>query len=192
MEMSVGTLVTIVLLMAVLGLGIYLISQIFGGATDSVDSINARVKSQIDNLFNVENQDIVVSLGAKHEGKIKQGAKNFGFVIGFAPEDPRVFGDTGEDCDYDITITEGDKYCIGSEGGGMNNDEVESWFITGIENVKFSDVQRGIGYDLIRLSVPDTTPTCIQRFKLLVECSGDGDYFGSTFFDLEIIKKGFL
>ena len=47
MEMSVGTIVTIVLLMSVLVLGLVLITNIFSGATSSVKTIDDKVKSEI-------------------------------------------------------------------------------------------------------------------------------------------------
>ena len=45
MEMSVGTIVTIVLLMAVLVLGLVLVRTIFKNSTESIDSIDEQVKN---------------------------------------------------------------------------------------------------------------------------------------------------
>lgn len=191
MEMSVGTLVTIVLLMIVLVLGVFLVRQIFGGATESVDSINQQVRGEIDNLFNTENQDIVVSLGAKHSAKVKQGTEDFGFVTGFAPDDPTGL-DAGN-CKYSISVsgeqTAGTDYCTDN---GVKKQDIEGWFKTGRTNVQFDQVQKSVGYALIRLDIPDSVPTCVQRFKLEVTCSGANSYSGYTWFDIEILKKGFL
>ena len=187
MEMSVGTLVTIVLLMIVLGLGVILVQKIFGGATDSVDSINSQVKSQIDNLFNSENKDLVVSLGSQNSGKVKQGTKNFGFVVGFAPGDPTALQNLNA-CKYTITAVNSGSYC--SRLQGFNTNVVEGWFVTGAgRGVAFSEIQRGVAYELVIMDIPDTAPTCTQRYNLDVTC---GTYSTKTFFDIQIVKKGFL
>jgi len=48
MEMSVGTIVTIVLLTAVLILGLVLIRTIFQSSTESIESIDTAIKAEID------------------------------------------------------------------------------------------------------------------------------------------------
>ena len=51
MEMSVGTIVTIVLLMSVLVLGIILIKNIFYGGIKIVDMTNEQLENEINKLF---------------------------------------------------------------------------------------------------------------------------------------------
>ena len=55
MEMSVGTMVTIVLLMIVLVLGIFFIQRIFRTGTTAIDGIDAKIQNEIDNLFTNSN-----------------------------------------------------------------------------------------------------------------------------------------
>jgi hypothetical protein len=179
MEMSIGTLVTIVLLMTVLILGLILVQRIFVGATDSVDSINDQVMNQINNLFSTENRELVVSLGSQHTAKVKQGTKNFGLVVGYAPENPSTLSN----CKYAITAASGANYCGGNP---------MTWFVTGTSGVKFSEVQGGVGFDLIKLNVPASISPCLQRFTITVSGCGSGVPTASTYFDIEVIKKGFL
>lgn len=179
MEMSIGTLVTIVLLMTVLILGLILVQKIFSGATDSVDSINDQVMTQINNLFSTENKELVVSLGSQHTAKVKQGTKNFGLVVGYAPENPSTLNN----CRYAITEASGANYCSGNS---------MEWFVTGTSNVKFSEVQGGIGYDLIKLNTPASISPCLQRFTITVTGCSSGMQPVSTYFDIEVVKKGFL
>ena len=49
--MSVGTIVTIVLLMAMLVLGLVLVRTIFTGSTENIKDIDRKVKDQITKLF---------------------------------------------------------------------------------------------------------------------------------------------
>ena len=51
MEMSVGTIVTIVLLMTVLVLGLVLVRTIFTGAIKNIDNVDKAVENQISKLF---------------------------------------------------------------------------------------------------------------------------------------------
>ena len=60
MEMSVGTIVTIVLLMSVLVLGIFLVQDIFGGSSDAIDQINNQVEQEINKLFSDNDVDFVI------------------------------------------------------------------------------------------------------------------------------------
>lgn len=80
MEMSVGTIVTIVLLMAVLILGLTLVRTIFFSATDNIDAIDEAIKSQIKDLFSEDSVKKVVILPASREFSVKSGASG-GFAI---------------------------------------------------------------------------------------------------------------
>ena len=51
MEMSVGTIVTIVLLMSVLILGIFLIKNIFSSAKNAIDLTDEQLNAEINELF---------------------------------------------------------------------------------------------------------------------------------------------
>ncbi len=51
MEMSVGTIVTIVLLMTVLVLGIFFVQKIFSSSNSAIDTVNNQVQNQINQLF---------------------------------------------------------------------------------------------------------------------------------------------
>ncbi len=56
MEMSVGTIVTIVLLMGVLVLGIFLIQRIFTSAKGAIDLTDQQLKNEINKLFSEESR----------------------------------------------------------------------------------------------------------------------------------------
>ena len=51
MEMSVGTIVTIVLLMTVLVLGLFFVQKIFSSGNNAIDSVDTQLTSQINQLF---------------------------------------------------------------------------------------------------------------------------------------------
>lgn len=186
MEMTMGTMVTIVLLVSVLVLGLVLVQKIFTGATESADSINDQTIAEISNLFNTQEKDLAVSLGTQHSAKVKQGSEDFGFIVGFAPDNPAELNAGG--CYYNIEAQTSGDYC--THFSGWTQDDVEDWILTGVNNVNFDEIQKNVGYALIKLNIPDEVPKCTQRYNIEVRCS-DG-YSSSTWFDLNVIKKGIL
>jgi hypothetical protein len=90
MEMSVGTIVTIVLLMAVLVLGLVLVRTIFTSSIENVKAIDENIKSQIQVLFAEDSSKKVVIYPADRGIKVKKGdsggfafsIRNIGFETG--------------------------------------------------------------------------------------------------------------
>jgi len=60
MEMSVGTIVTIVLLMSVLVLGLFLVQKIFNLGTGAVDAIDSQVQNEITKIFTEEGKSVAI------------------------------------------------------------------------------------------------------------------------------------
>src|SRR3989344_8585718 len=71
-ELSVGTIVVLVIGMTMLILGIVLVRTIFEGATSSVERIDEGVKGEINKLFSESDRKVVVKL-PNNEAKIKKG-----------------------------------------------------------------------------------------------------------------------
>jgi|OM-RGC.v1.016204592 hypothetical protein len=80
LELSIGTIVIIVIGMSMLILGLVLVRTIFEGSTDSVNVLNEGVQKEIVGLFQSENSDISILLNADRTLKIKKGdSTNIGF-----------------------------------------------------------------------------------------------------------------
>jgi hypothetical protein len=102
-ELSIGTIVIIVLAMSMLILGLVLVKNIFGGATYNIDTMNEKVKGEISKLF-VEDRKTVVYL-ENSLAKIDQG-KSWG--IGFAIKNlKRGTADSG-DFSYEVVVSDPD------------------------------------------------------------------------------------
>lgn len=80
MEMSVGTIVTIVLLMAVLILGLTLVRTIFFSSTENIKIIDEAIKSQMRVLFSEDTAKKIIILPASRMFSIKSGDSG-GFAI---------------------------------------------------------------------------------------------------------------
>ena len=81
LELSISTVVILVIAMSMLVLGIVLVNKILGGATDSVDTLNDKVKGEINSLFSEEGSKIGIKLGGDKTAKVEQGAVNFGVAL---------------------------------------------------------------------------------------------------------------
>lgn len=73
MEMSVGTIVTIVLLMTVLILGLVMIRTIFKGSIENINGIDTAVKDQINKLFSEDTSRQIVVYPTSRYVTIKKG-----------------------------------------------------------------------------------------------------------------------
>jgi hypothetical protein len=183
MEMTVGTIVTIVLLMSALVLGLILTRSIFKSTTENVDTIDAQLKGEIQNLFGSEGKKLIIGLGGESTATIKQGTDSFGIPFGFAP---RAWGANKDGCKYNIELapTTSNKACT-RNGWTSPKDNI----FPGTANQGF-DVDGSVGYALMKIDIPVTIPPCQQRFTILVKCNG---YVGETTtstFDINVIKKG--
>jgi hypothetical protein len=186
MEMTVGTIVTIVLLMAALILGLVLTTNIFKKTSESVNIVDEKLKGELKNLF-VEDTKLIVGLGGDNTVRVLQGTDNFGIPIAFAPDLPAAWGTSKQGCKYSLTInTQGD-YCV--KNGWTN---VANSIVTGSSNIVFDQVDATNGYALIKINVPETVPKCLQRFNIKVNCTGYPAETTTSFFDMEVLKKGLL
>ena len=185
MEMTVGTIVTIVLLMAALVLGLILTRSIFKSSTENVDIIDDQVKGEINNLFAEDNTKLVVGLGGQNTAKVKQGTANFGIPFGFSPTNPQVWGTNKDGCKYNIEVVDQSNYCIKKGWTTVKNS-----IVTGKDNVVFDQVDSTNGHALIKISVPEDTPPCLQRFRIIVKCAASTQETTTGYFDLDVIKKG--
>jgi hypothetical protein len=182
MEMSVGTIVTIVLLMSVLVLGLVLIQKIFKGGTESVDSINTQVRSKINNLFSEEDSNIIILLGSSKIAEVKAEGSSFGVV--FAARTLDGTSSARDRLQYKISLQENSD-CITKNSKTF----VESWF-NGLNNWQNFD-----GYDgdkseaIIRFSVPKGTALCDQKVYIDVRDNKLNKDVGGAYFTIKVIRS---
>jgi hypothetical protein len=122
MELSIGTIVIVVLSMSMLILGMVLIQSIFSGANENVLSMNEGVKDEINKLF-TEDARTVVYL-SNNKADVEQN-EDSGIAFGIAnlqkgTSDVSSFG-------YNVVVSDPDvtRKC------GLGSNDIESWIITG-------------------------------------------------------------
>jgi hypothetical protein len=169
MEMSVGTIVTIVLLMAVLVLGFFLVQKIFKSASGAIDLTDDQLRNEINKLFG-EDKELVIYPGTRMV-EIKQEETD-GVGIGIKNLLTGVSGT--QTFSYEVVVSSASD-CAESES------EVEEWFTVGrAEN----DIPIAVGNSAVQkvlFRIPSGTSLCTARFRVNVYHSGGQDYATDTF-----------
>ena len=157
--MSVGTLVTIVLLVGVLILGIFLIQKIFSGSTDAIDSINNEVTNQINDLFSRDGDQRISVAPPSREIKLKQGDDPKGFA--FSVRNTGV-----ESADFSYTVEVDD---ISNCGSTMTEDIANSYILGGTGSFSLGPGDKLSLPRLVRFDLPESAPPCTVIYNLNVK-----------------------
>lgn len=135
MEMSMGTVVTIILLVSVLVLSLVMIKNIFGGGNNAITSMNNQLSSKVNQLFSDGKTRRVAILPDSRKILVKRGKtppEGFAFSIHNDAKEGKSFNYTVTasnvaDCNGQITLDDANSYIIGKStaapinlGGGQN------------------------------------------------------------------------
>lgn len=180
MEMSVGTIVTIVLLMTVLILGLVMVRTIFTGAVENINGIDQAVKNEINKLFAEDSSRKIVVYPGTRKVVIQKGKDNlgFGFSIRNVQEDADTFS-------YEISAVE-----VSCENS-MRLSEADDLITLGKTR---SNIQLPPGSIMdqpifIRFGIPETAPPCQVRYAIQLYYKGKTPYAPPVDVDLEIKSK---
>lgn len=173
MEMSVGTIVTIVLLMSVLVLGIFLVQKIFSTGTNAIDSVDEQVQSKINDLFADDQGKKFITIPQAQPVTIAQGETgSFAFAV-------RNTG--GGDKTYSYTIS-------AQPGGDCELSEEQAMDLIKLGS-EGSDISVKEGQIMprqeVRMSIPEEAPLCLIRYKINFE-----ENFDTRNIDVEIVSGG--
>lgn len=170
MEMSMGTIVTIVLLMTVLILGGFLISKIFTSGTGAIDEIDNAIQNEINKLFAEEGRKLVVYPSSR-QIVLKKDDDPKGFAFS-------VKNDDVENAEFTYSVEAGD---ISKCGSSFKKETAESYLIG--SSGKFSlgpgnslDIPR-----LVKFSIPESAPPCTIIYNLEIK-KGTDSYSGADIF----------
>ena len=176
MEMSVGTIVTIVLLMTVLVLGLVLIRSIFTGAEGNIKILDDKVKGEINKLF-VEDKRIVVYL-TNQQAEIKQGGE---WGVAWAVKNLNTGTTTASKLDYVVSVEDTDTLYNNCK---IREKEAMSYLKQGYQ-AKGIDIAPGqVSFVITRIKLPEVAPLCIIRYSITTKL--DGQVYDSSFFDINI------
>ena len=161
-EMSVGTIVTIVLLMGVLVLGVFLIQRIFSSATGAIDQVDTEIQGEIQKLFANEDTALVV-YPASRQITLKKGDDPRGFAFSFKNR-----GVESRDYTYNIEAEPTFKF---SEkcGSSFTASQANSWPLTTSGSFSLGPGNSLELPELVLFDIPDTAPPCTIPFKVNIQ-----------------------
>ncbi len=165
MELSIGTIVIVVIGMAMLILGIMLVRNIFFVSQKSVNTLNDQITAEINKLFG-EDKKLVIYPSTK---QIEVGrGKQEGFAIGIKN---KLSGSSGTNALFSyeiIPVSDVEKDC------GITKEEVLSLFVAGAN--KGENIPIPIGESdpvLILFETKENDPICTVRFRVDVKANGN-------------------
>ncbi len=169
--MSMGTIVTIVLVVVTLVLALVLIRSIFSSSTNAVTQIDTAIQNQINHLFTTENTNLVI-YPAGQTIKIKRGddtPRGIQFAVKNPDNNPATFtytlnAQSMHNCGSSFTLDEANSYVIGSPGtlsagaGAVSENQV------------------------ILFQAPKGAPACTVTYSLQVQEAGSQNAFSKQVF----------
>jgi len=174
-ELSIGTIVIIVLAMSMLILGLVLVKNIFSGSSENILQMNDKVKDQINKLF-VEDKRTVIYL-PNQIAKIEQN-KEWGVAFGIKNL-AKGTAEVGQ-FSYDVTVSDPDV----KQKCGIDEKSIEGWIATGRSD-QMSIAPGQNYYGIVRFFVPENSPLCTIRFH--IEVKMDEQVYATDFFDVEVL-----
>ncbi len=190
MELSISTVVVIVLGIFMLILGIVLIGNISRNVTISVDNIDKMTNQQLSELFGASGGNIAVSLGPQNTAKIGAGTDSFGIALRATTADGSAV--TRTRLNYKLILDKSStKNCASS--AYLGEQRTRALFITALDtNLQFDKYDGADAYSLIQLKIPKGTATCSQKVLIDVTDTETNQPLGGSFFGIEIIKPKVL
>lgn len=173
MEMSVGTIVTIVLLMTVLILGLVLVRTIFSSAKYNVDVIDEKIRGEINKLF-AEDKPLIVYL-PNQKAEIKQGEE---WGIAWAVKNLETGTTESSSLTYEVTASN-------TQACGITEEVATAYINPGQKETAGIPLRPGqVNYEISRVNIPQIAPLCTLRYRINTQLDGV-DYY-SSFFDVKI------
>lgn len=175
LELSVGTIVVIVIAMSMLILGLVLVRTIFTGAINNVDTIDDKVRSEIQTLFNDDQKKTAVYL-ANHKAEVDQGEE---YGVAFAFRNLKTDSLTPSQFSYNVKAADPSVGCA-----GLTAAAADSWIIVGKSQSGITIPPGETYYTISRFRIPQDAPLCIVRYTIEVS---DGQLpYATDFFDVVV------
>ena len=186
MELSMSTIVVLVLAMTMLILGLVLVRTIFKGATSSVTDINDKVKGEISSLFVDESSKIIINLGADRIARVQADTQNFGVSFGAKTLDGSAV--VPKRMEFKLTLDDTARENCVSEIGRKATEELFQQSLG--TNIEFDEFEGDTAFTIVQVSIPEATTLCTQ--KVFVDVTDNNNVVGRSTFIFQVVRKGFF
>jgi hypothetical protein len=174
MELSIGTIVILVIGMAMLILGLVLVRTIFTGAQYNVNALNKNVEAEINKLFNEKGGRVFVYL-PNNQADVKKGQS---YGVAFAVKND-VEGETAPGkFTYQVVATSVQKGCA------LTLEQANSYVILSGEGAFELSPGADPAFKLVKVQPSTSAPLCEISYDINVK--KDTATYASTFFVLKI------
>jgi len=162
-ELSIGTIVIIVLAMTMLILGLVLVKNIFSASTSIIDLTEDQLLDKIRDLFGDEKK--LVAYPSNRHIEIKQGkVDGFGFGIKNLESSSLIFS-------YEVIVSDTDV----QTKCGVSDSQILSWISTGRAESGIPLSPGEITVGKVLLTIPTGSALCTFRFRINVRHE-NGEY----------------
>ena len=164
MEMSIGTIVVIVLSMSMLILGMVLIKNIMGGANQLIDTSHAQTLSKLNELYGSDEKVVILPVSRKIE--VKQD-KPMNFAIGIKNR----LSNEGSSAEFGYEVSIANSEAV-IEDCQVSASEIMSFISAGTE--KESGITLATGESYVSDVMFETTkgdPLCTVKFRIEVSAN---------------------
>jgi len=178
MEMTMGTMVTIVLLVTVLILGLVFVRTVFTSAKGAIDLTDQQLRNELSKNFGDESK-IAIYPGTRLV-EIKQEDTD-GVGLGIKNLLRGVAGTST--FSYQVIVSDPDleRKC------GISEDSVINWIVTGRSEVDIPIPSGSFSNQKVLFEIPSGSPLCTIRFRVNVDT--DGTPYDTDFFDISVKAK---
>jgi len=166
MELSMSTVVILVLAMMMLIMGIVLVKNIFGTATGAISDVDKGVKDKIAQMFAEPDKKLVIYPTAR-KIEITQRTQGEGFAFSV-----RNIG--LESIKYSYRVEADSNFEIKKKCAGLTKKDADGWIDlnSGSFTLKGSSVMENP--KLVSYTIPDNAPACTIPYNINV-CAGTSD-----------------
>lgn len=172
-ELSIGTIIIIVLGVTMLILGMVLIRNIMCSAIGMTTETNTKMITELNKYFGGDEEE-VACIGEVDAIKMLPGQDNIVHCMVKAPLEAR----------YDFTLVD-----YGTDITGLTKDKMSLWIKTASFGEKISPGDKS-AKKVFRLLIPDNAPE--GRIWLKVEIKKNGELFRTKTLDFDISRVGFI
>ncbi|MBI5803401.1 hypothetical protein HY448_01825 [Candidatus Pacearchaeota archaeon] len=178
-QMSIGTIVAIVLFMVFMVLGLILVRTIFTGSIENINSIDQSVKNEINKLFSEDDTRKIVVYPPTREISIKKGNEG-GF--GFSIRNINIGSSASESFSYSVSFIE--------SSCSLSQQQAEGLIILGKSGSNII-IPSGSSLEdpvLVKFQISESVPLCSVRYGVSVQ-NGGAAYGNTVTVDLKILPS---
>jgi len=154
-EMTMGTIVTIVLMVAILVVLLFFIGNIRDSGTDAISGVDDAIQNQINKLF-TDGQSKISVYPADREINVKRGDDPKGFA--FSLQNDEVVDST-----FTYTLTASD---VTKCGATLTEDKANDFLLGGTGSFKLGPSEIQGTPRLIKFDIPEAAPACTLIYDL--------------------------